>query len=325
MEAIEQKHADQTADEQLDQSGEPITVSHPLCDAIYMSNLGISQEVAEKLAERLVRLGHWRPDQPEPSAAGGVELPLYGEWRHGGGYLCCGTLRIARESFDTTPVEGFKAEVFDWVCETLNARRNWHPAPASELAELRAEVERLRECESHLKACTESLGEVPLFNQCNGPLQVHGNIKTLLAMDASASRRIESLEEQLATLTARAETAERERDAWKHSYDAVLSQARKDNLRAEDADRYEQWLLDIGKLSGCGHVDDNLTRCIEQHVHGLERERDALREALAWCKREAHAQTTHPIHARDDHACGWCEVYRTAKAALATQGTANAD
>jgi hypothetical protein len=56
-----------------------------------------------------------------------------------------------------------------------------------------------------------------------------------------------------------------------------------------------------------------------------ERERDALREALAWCKREAHAQTAHPIHSRDDHACGWCEVYRTAKAALATQGATDAD
>lgn len=76
--------------------------------------------------------------------------------------------------------------------------------------------------------------------------------------------------EQLAALTAKLAEAEKERDAWKRQHDAVLSQARKDNLRAEDADRYEQWLLDIGRHCGCGHVDERLPRCIDEHVAALE-------------------------------------------------------
>ena len=46
--------------------------------------------------------------------------------------------------------------------------------------------------------------------------------------------------------------------------DAILSQARKDNLRAEQADQYEAWLLDLGRISGCGHVDERLPRCISE-------------------------------------------------------------
>lgn len=63
-------------------------------------------------------------DQPAGAEASGCELPLLGEWRHGGGYLCCGTLRVARESFDTDPAEEFKTEVLDWMCKRLNER---HP------------------------------------------------------------------------------------------------------------------------------------------------------------------------------------------------------
>lgn len=70
-EYIEEADKSKHADDPRDQSGEPITVSHPLCEAIYTSSL-VSQEVAERLAERLVRLGHWRPESPEPSAAGGL-------------------------------------------------------------------------------------------------------------------------------------------------------------------------------------------------------------------------------------------------------------
>ncbi len=50
---------------------------------------------------------------------------------------------------------------------------------------------------------------------------------------------------------------------------AVRWQAQKDNLRAELADTYEQWLLDIGKLTGCGHVDERLPRCIEEEFEKL--------------------------------------------------------
>lgn len=46
--------------------------------------------------------------------------PLTGNWHHGNETLCCGTLMIAREDFDTNPNPSFKKEVFDWICNTLN-------------------------------------------------------------------------------------------------------------------------------------------------------------------------------------------------------------
>ena len=46
--------------------------------------------------------------------------PILSEWRHGNGYLICGTLRIARADFDTDPSPGFKRELFDWICTRLN-------------------------------------------------------------------------------------------------------------------------------------------------------------------------------------------------------------
>ena len=49
------------------------------------------------------------------------ECPLYGQWRHNNGYICCGTLRIAKADFDTDPSPEFQQRVFDWVCQQLNA------------------------------------------------------------------------------------------------------------------------------------------------------------------------------------------------------------
>lgn len=49
-----------------------------------------------------------------------IEPPFSGEWRHGNGYLICGTLRIAVQNFDSDPSETMKKEVFDWICQTLN-------------------------------------------------------------------------------------------------------------------------------------------------------------------------------------------------------------
>ena len=46
--------------------------------------------------------------------------PLTGTWRHNNGIICCGSLRIAQESFDTDPAKGFKDCVLDWMVETLN-------------------------------------------------------------------------------------------------------------------------------------------------------------------------------------------------------------
>lgn len=54
--------------------------------------------------------------------------PLLGCWRHGNGAICCGTLRIAREDFDTQPSRECKDEILDWVCSTLNAAVKHHKA-----------------------------------------------------------------------------------------------------------------------------------------------------------------------------------------------------
>ena len=45
-----------------------------------------------------------------------------GGWHHGNGVLCVGSLRIAAESFDTNPDNEVKNEVFEYICETLNAK-----------------------------------------------------------------------------------------------------------------------------------------------------------------------------------------------------------
>lgn len=49
-----------------------------------------------------------------------IEPPLTGEWHHGAGFLCCGTIRVAKGDFDTMPSDEFKAEMFDWICYALN-------------------------------------------------------------------------------------------------------------------------------------------------------------------------------------------------------------
>ena len=77
--------------------------------------------------------------------------------------------------------------------------------------------------------------------------------------------------------------AARNFDATKRELEMVRSQARTDNLRAEDADRYERWLEDIGKVIECGHIDERLPRCIEEEFGKLpyaKRLHDAI-EAIA--------------------------------------------
>lgn len=61
---------------------------------------------------------------------------------------------------------------------------------------------------------------------------------------------------------------------------ALRSQAQKDNLRAEDADRYEQWLVDIGRNIGCGHVDERLPSCIAEEFEKLRDENAIMRQSL---------------------------------------------
>jgi hypothetical protein len=57
--------------------------------------------------------------QGEPVAGRRLYSP-YGRWHHGNGVLCAGTLRIAREDFDTNPADKVKKDIFDWTCATLN-------------------------------------------------------------------------------------------------------------------------------------------------------------------------------------------------------------
>lgn len=45
---------------------------------------------------------------------------LKAHFRHNNGFICCGSLRIAREDFDTNPSTSFTKELFDWICCTLN-------------------------------------------------------------------------------------------------------------------------------------------------------------------------------------------------------------
>lgn len=53
-----------------------------------------------------------------PSDAG---APLTGKWRFANGVLCNGSLRIAREDFDTLPSENVRADITSWIADTLNA------------------------------------------------------------------------------------------------------------------------------------------------------------------------------------------------------------
>ncbi len=51
------------------------------------------------------------------------EPPLSGEWRHNNGYICCGTLRIAVQDFDTDPSEERKKLILDWMVAALNEKQ----------------------------------------------------------------------------------------------------------------------------------------------------------------------------------------------------------
>lgn len=57
-------------------------------------------------------------------------------------------------------------------------------------------------------------------------------------------------------------------ERWKRECDSVRSLANKLDARADDADRYELWLLDIGRAIGCQHLDEQLPNCVIQHLQG---------------------------------------------------------
>lgn len=68
-------------------------------------------------------------------------------FHHGNGFLCMGTMRIARADFDTSPSAEYQAGVFEEICAVMNA----HPAPSAD---------RVAALESQLAACREAAAEV---------------------------------------------------------------------------------------------------------------------------------------------------------------------
>jgi hypothetical protein len=143
---------------------------------------------------------------------------------------------------------------------TIDETRQEHAVISqAELARLRAELE-----------AVNALGRQWGYGQGELDDDLAGCLARRMESERAAR---EAAERRFATVTA-------ERDGWKQQHDMVLSQARKDNLRAEDADRYEQWLLDLGRISGCGHVDERLPRCIEEAFAAAQQRVERLREAI---------------------------------------------
>lgn len=73
--------------------------------------VGLSDESTDALA-RIIQ-SHFA----EPQRSGS-----WPKWHHGGGFLCRGTIRVAREDFDTDPSDEFKKQIFDEICAALNKR-----------------------------------------------------------------------------------------------------------------------------------------------------------------------------------------------------------
>lgn len=61
---------------------------------------------------------------PSFAPATGSGPTLRGLWRHSHGLIFCGTLRVAREDFDTSPHPDFRDKVFDEICAAMNKAPN---------------------------------------------------------------------------------------------------------------------------------------------------------------------------------------------------------
>jgi len=88
---------------------------------------------------------------------------------------------------------------------------------------------------------------------------------------------IGSKEIAIQSVAAKIEPLVSDAERWKSECEAVRSLVIKYELRAEDADRYEQWLLDIGRAIGCQHLDEQLPNCVIQHLQG-DQESEATNE-----------------------------------------------
>ena len=45
-------------------------------------------------------------------------------WRHAQGFICCGTMRIARADFDTDPCDEVAKQYLDAICDAMNNNPN---------------------------------------------------------------------------------------------------------------------------------------------------------------------------------------------------------
>lgn len=73
---------------------------------------------------RLQKEANARRAASELAPARGSAPTLKGHWRHSHGLIFCGTLRIAREDFDTNPHPDFRDKVFDEICDMMNRAQN---------------------------------------------------------------------------------------------------------------------------------------------------------------------------------------------------------
>ena len=84
-------------------------------------------------------------------------------------------------------------------------------------------------------------------------------------------------DERLRQVAAKLEPLVSDAERWKSECESVRSIANRYEIRADDADRYEQWLLDIGRAIGCQHLDEQLPNCVIQHLQG-DQESEATNE-----------------------------------------------
>lgn len=85
-----------------------------------------NKEAALRWIERVMKLAGQMPPEPAVDLYG--EKPtqfLTAEWRCSDGYICCGTLRIARWDFDTSPAPAVRETILRQMEWSLNTAYTW--------------------------------------------------------------------------------------------------------------------------------------------------------------------------------------------------------
>lgn len=68
-------------------------------------------------------------------------LPLTGGFHQGNGVLVCGTVRVAREDFDTDPSDQFRKEFWTSLCDVMNAALPFRTKNGTEFMAVKSEME----------------------------------------------------------------------------------------------------------------------------------------------------------------------------------------